>query len=282
MPRPYVIVSHDYTRKSAGVRALHELAYQLHKYVTDAYITGKPGPRTYNNYADEDLLRELIRDGIVVYPEVEDGNPLGAKRIVRYFLNKPGRIRKAEFTPGEVRFAYCGLLNEYINCDPKRILTVPVVDTSLFNSSFAMPWHSREKSAYWAGAKCADNPVELRPETKNMTEITFQWPETWLDLAALFRECKWFFSYQNYTAMLTEARLCGCPCVVIPNGLWSRGEYEAGVPYGMSGLAWGTDLDELIRARDTVDDFWDDHDIIRSDFESQIDNFVHITQEAFK
>lgn len=284
MARPYLIVSHDYTRTSAGVRALHNLARELSAYHGGAFVTGMPGPRTQHLQADEGTRRELIRDGIVVYPEVEDGNPLGASRIVRYFLNVPGRIRRARFTKDEVRFAYCGLLSKYVNYDPKRILTVPVVERDLFNrgSGLYLGERRNESAAFWTGQKCADAPLHFIPETNDAIEITYDWPPRRLLLAGVLKKCKLFYSYANYTALLTEARLCGCPSVVIPNALWTREKYEAGIPYGMNGLAWGQAPEEIHRARQTVERFGNDYDVGVAEFGDQISNFVRITQEAFK
>ena len=104
--RPYRILAHDYRRTSAGIRALHKLCHYLNEYGCEAWVTPSVVNEEWNEaVADEEMVAELAADGIVVYPEVEDGNPLSARRVVRYLLNVPGRIRRATFLPGEMTWA---------------------------------------------------------------------------------------------------------------------------------------------------------------------------------
>jgi len=218
----------------------------------------------------------LAKDGITIYPEVEDGNPLGAKRIVRYLLNIPGRIRPARFTPGEMAWAYCGLLRRWVPGDD-RILFVPVVDQATFKPRPATAMRNALK-LYWVGKGATAWRV---PETDDALEITYDWPETAEELALLFQTSQIFYSYTNYTAMVIEARLCGCPTVVIPNGLWTREQFAAGTPGGMAGLAWYTHKEDLRWAKRKVEGFqYDYRDLVRG-FDEQLERFVQQTQEKW-
>jgi hypothetical protein len=215
----------------------------------------------------------VCADGIVVYPEVEEGNPLGARRVARYILNVPGRIRgSGKFGPDELLFAYCGLLRRFVPSDD-RILTVPVVERDLFGPGDApLP---RRGSVCWVG-KGRDTP--RIPETDGMAEITFDWPETRRAVADLLRQSEWFYSYANYTALTIEARLCGCPTAIIPTGLFRREDFER-YPPGNTGLAWGTDPRELAWAAETVGQFPEAYQAVMDAFPRQLDRFVQITQE---
>jgi hypothetical protein len=83
------------------------------------------------------------------------------------------------------------------------------------------------------------------PETRGMDEITSDWPPTREGIAKLLNGKKVFYSYDGFTSLLTEARRCGCEVVVV------SGEDDSAV------------YEESIKS-----------------FESQIDNFISITQGA--
>jgi len=226
--------------------------------------------------ADEEA-REWVREvGIVVYPEVEVGNPLGARRVARYILNRPGFIRgDVTFDAGETLFCYCGLLREFVPSDA-HVLTVPVVDTGVFYDRGL----ERYKEAFWVGkARTASSDVPRVLNEEGMTQITPDWPESWEVLAVLFQTVRVFYSYTDYTMLTVEARLCGCPAVVLPSGFYTREEFAAGSPGGIAGLAWGPSLSEIERARATVGSFRRAYLESVAGFDGQLDRFVEITQE---
>lgn len=278
--KPYLIVSHDYTRLSAGVRALHRLCHVLNEIGCEAFVTsGVVNPNWNTPTATPTIIENVAQHGIVVYPETDEGNPLNAKRVVRYLLNRPGLIRgSGELEPGEMHFAYCGLLREFVPDD--HILTVPVVDREVFRNH---PVQDRYGAAMWTGrGKLVD--VAPIPQTEGTTEITFDWPKTAKELADLFRRSELFYTYQNYTALTIEARLCDCPVVVIPNELYTWDDFITGQPGGVAGMMlwnrhdmWDNILG-LIRARRTIHNFMSRyaHDIRK--FEEQLARFVKVTQ----
>ena len=274
--RPYLIVSHDYNRGSAGVRALHGLCSSLNVYGLQAWVTSPVVNPDWNTpTADEETRRLVCEEGVVVYPEVEAGNPLGARRVARYILNRPGFIRgDVTFDAGEALFCYCGLLREFVPSDD-RVLTVPVVDAGVFYDRGL----ERYKEAFWVGkARTASGDMPRVLNEDGMTQITPDWPESWEVLAALFQTARVFYSYTDYTMLTVEARLCGCPTVVMPSGFYTRDGFAAGSPGGIAGLAWGPSLGEIERARATVGVFRRTYQVSVAGFEAQLDRFVEVTQ----
>jgi len=276
MSLPYLILTHDYRRNSAGIRALHKLCHALNRLGQRAWVTSRVVNEEWQTpVADPRTIEHIAQYGVVVYPEVEDGNPLGAERIARFVLNVPGRIRPARFTEGEQTFAYCELLAKFLE-RVDGLLTVPVVDHRVFHPWCLLP--VRIWTTYWVG-KGSDVPRV--PGTKRAIEITLDWPKSWANLAHLFRTSKWFYSYQPYSALIVESRLCWCPTVAVPNGLWTREEFVAGTPGGMNGLAWGTAPEELERAEATVQYYTLDYARVHDDFRQQLGDFIEITQEGW-
>jgi hypothetical protein len=58
--KPYLIVSHDYTRFSAGVRALHLLCHHLNENGLSAYVTSHvTGPGLSTPVASQETVDDL-------------------------------------------------------------------------------------------------------------------------------------------------------------------------------------------------------------------------------
>jgi hypothetical protein len=221
---PYIIMAPPYRNSSAGVRALHELRRHLEERGYEAKIFQGGGAPP---------------EAIVVYPETVSGNPMKGKVVVRYILNHPGLLGgDKEYHSKELIFAYAPLFYPGVPC-----LTVPVIE-----DFFRDEGKPREGGCFWVG-KGADiwnhDIAAAEQVTGGMTEITYGWPDTREELAALFNNTEAFYSYDDCTAMIDEARRCGCRVVVVP------------------GAKSGTSYDEMIK-----------------DFDAQLTEFIRVTQEA--
>src|SRR6185295_8456760 len=89
----FVIYCPPYTEKSSGVRALHRLCHLLNTAGYRAVVhTRTLGPHSVNKKWQTPLWSEgsTAESTVVIYPEIIVGNPLQAKRIVRWTLNYPG------------------------------------------------------------------------------------------------------------------------------------------------------------------------------------------------
>lgn len=270
--RPYLIVGHDYRRTSAGIRVLHKLCHLINTIGGGvAYVLADVVNQDWNTpRANKDVIEWIANEGIVIYPEVEDGNPLGARRIVRYFLNRPGLIRHARHMRGEYAFCWCGLLSRFVPSDD-RILTVPVVDTGLFYDR----GFERYGEVVWWGKY--NGPSVFDDST--MKKITFDWPGDRVTLAALFQCARIFYSYTDYTMLTIEARLCGCPTVIIPSGFYSPTWWAWASPGGLYGLAWGPSIGQIEVAQGTVRQFRHRYLEDVEKFGEQFNRFLEITQE---
>jgi hypothetical protein len=96
-------------------------------------------------------------------------------------------------------------------------------------------------------------------------------------IAGIFRRSELFYVYEN-TALITEACLCGCPAVMLPNP-WltapiSRHEL------GLDGIAWGDDPAVIAEARRTVGNVRARYEATITAFFDQLDHFVRLTQAA--
>lgn len=282
---PYYIVSAPYTRFSAGTKVLHLVCHALNSIGESAFIASE---RT-----DPDLLTPVLtnqvvdhhfeqgRTPIVVYPEVVEGDPLYAPLVVRYILNFPGLLGgDHSYDPREICFGYSAALLEGQAATYKNnILFLPASDPMIFTPPPAGT--SREGSCFYAGKYRHIHGGQLMEITRNSVEIhgllgdgPRQTPE---ELADLFRKSQVFYCYEN-TALAIEAALCGCPVVMIPNEYFT---HKIGVELlGDDGVAWGTDPQELERARATVGRFRERYFELVRRFWYQLDHFVTVTQAA--
>lgn len=93
----FAIAAPPYRNSSAGVRVLHRLCHLLNELGEDAALTTAMRHPTWNTRS----TANIDDDTIVVYPEDVAGNPLGARRVVRYFvLSRVGALRGGS-TPAE-------------------------------------------------------------------------------------------------------------------------------------------------------------------------------------
>lgn len=188
----YIIVTPPYSHKSAGIRALHILQNELVRRGYDAITTNV----AYN----------VTKDDIAVYPEVVKGNPLKAKRVIRWVLNTPGLLGgDKEYDPME----------KIITWDIDYYPDVPVLRVPVIEPFFCNQHLERIRDCVWVGK---GRNLALHPY--NCVSITYQWPATRRELAVLLNNTKTLYTYDSCTCLVTEAVLCGCEVkIVTPSGI---------------------------------------------------------------
>lgn len=283
---PYYISAPRWAYHSAGGRALHLLCHALNRAGEEAYITNHPFGEYLAPWSSPELMVEVLskkrakrhflegRTPIIVYPEVITGNPLGGPVVARWVLNFPGFLGgDLEYAPEELVFGYSAEIAESAKV-PGQVLHMPTIDTRIF---YPPENHSERKGACFFSSKYKGPHSAI---TNNCFHITrFQSDSlTPQELSNILRKSEVFYTYEN-TALATEAVLCGCPAVFIPNEFLVKriGECEL----GKEGYAWGIECLDFARATvgmgiknyiKTYDYFW-----------NQLKVFIQITQkEAHK
>ncbi len=285
---PYYIVTHPYTRVSAGIRCLHLLCHNLNLRGYPAYLIFINGGEEIKEDATEpDLLTPFLtryaarrhfetrRTPITVYPEIVGGNPNHSPCIVRYVLNFPGLLGgDATYADNELCFGYSKKLAEFIG-RPDNILFIPASDTSVFYPPKTET--TREGSCFYASKYQREHNGELFDITKNSVEITSRMPNSQSpqEIAELFRRSEIFYSYEN-TALAIEATLCGCPTAFLPNPYLDS--IIASEELGTDGYAWGTKLEEINRAKASVSKAVENYRNALKLFETNLDKFIEKTQ----
>jgi len=288
---PYYIVAPRWTYSSAGVRALHLLCHALNRSGLKAFLVHYPfedHPRSWTNYElwtpvlDHQQAKRHLEQGltpIVLYPEIVSGNPLKAPLVARWVMNFPGLLGgDSVYGMDEVCFGYSRELAAAAG-NPEQVLHLPTVDTRIFHPSND---HSERRGGCFYALKYKNvHRGILDPITNGCFEITRGLSDSLspVELAQLLRRSEIFYTYEN-TALATEAILCGCPAVFIPNPHLTEmiGQEEL----GKDGFAWGTDPAAIAQARATVSHGAINYLNTYNLFWDQLAAFVKISQERAK
>jgi len=283
---PYYIVAPRYIGTSAGIKSLHLFCHSLNRAGERAYLITQPyylpvyavNPALQTPLVTTTILRHDFERGlapIVVYPETIKGNPFRAPFVTRYIMNIPGLLGgDSIYDDDEYLLTYSKALAEEL---PRKSLTVfvPASDPTVF---YPDETQQRMGTCFYAGKYKYFHQGELLPVTQDSLEITREQPnsQTPQQLADLFRRSELFYCYEN-SALAIEAVLCGCPVVFIPNRFFTKviGQYE----HGWDGMAWGTDADEIARAKRTVGHARMTYLSLYTKFREQLSRFVTETQQ---
>jgi len=151
-------------------------------------------------------------DFIGIYPEIVHGNPLKAKKVVRYILQKPG-LATMYGQPGPTKFDPTDILiyfsRVYAPDDVKDedILFLPICNLHIFKDY----GRKRDKTCYLVGKGLNTN---IHPKDSILIDRTFANDQK--KLADLLNECHTMYSYDPVTAMFEVARLCGTKVITTP------------------------------------------------------------------
>ena len=270
----YVIFAPDYVSNSAGVKCLHALCADLNRLGYPSWIT--PATHTREDLVDRLIPQELARDLLskghssVVYPETVSGNPLGAGRVIRWVLNRPGLLGGDEvYDPEEKVFAYSAVYTPYIKNRLAGMLYMPTIDQEIF---FDPEEEERSLECYYVG-KSAFKEGLFDPT--EVFEITRESPAK-KELGKLFRHSKVLYNFDNSTILTYEAIMCGCPVVIIPDGTQTWEDYQAS-ELGTAGIAWGPE--NLAQARADVPLLKDAYVKVQAEYQRQLRNFIEVTQD---
>ncbi|WP_223623356.1 glycosyltransferase [Pseudomonas monteilii] len=277
-PQPYYIYAPDYRRSSAGIRVMHMLCDALQRSGHEAYITTRVlNPDLITPPLSDEIVALHRLQGlepIVVYPEIVDGNPLNGNTVVRYLLNQPGFIEgSGAYGEEDILFSYTKALLQPDMAED-RVLYLPGPDLSVFCPPKDPSKRVTGKVCYYQGRRgqAQIDPAFLPPDA---VEITSSYPDSWEALADLFQQCEFFYCGEA-SALAGEAALCGCVGVIQPSE-WTP--LKMALHENKShGVAWGTDPEEIERARQTLPLLRESLLQHQRNFWPALDRFIEVTQ----
>lgn len=286
--RKFLICTPSYSQNNGGAIVLHKLCHLLNENGREAYLfpivenfqlnrfnyrkvllkffkknLREPFRRLKVNPAFKTpVLYQLPKDfknrqdeWIVLYPEITFGNPLGAKNVVRWFLNNPefdpetgGETRNVFFGKNELYFRYAPYFKDFRypgSTTSDLFLRVTHLPLDLFNMENAAPVRKGIAYCIRKGKNkpiCHDLQDSILIDGKKHQEI-----------AAIFKRVETFISYDSHTAYSRFAALCGCDSVVIPDEGVTQEEWKPniedryGVAYGFENVEWARSTRSQLR-----------------------------------
>lgn len=263
--RPVIVACPPFDDQSGGNIVLHYLAHRLRGMGVESYVfplldaapsDASPLRRhlhrlfTMRDYTSGRLpfrthpaldtplpsLWALLR-GIVVYPEIVSGNPLGCARVVRWILYTPrGHAVGEDFAkpiPGEDVFFFQLPFIEHIGWIPRENrLRLQWYREDIFNDP-GLVERTEICRMIRKGAATAETPP---PGAEGAILLDGKSNE---QIAEVFKRARLFYCHDPYTMYCDYAALCGClPIVVPPPGLsrtdWRPEADRLGIAYGDS------------------------------------------------
>ena len=144
MRSTFLVWAPPYTHRSSGVRALFRLCHHLNQAGYPSAMVAEPGDALPE--WNTPLHSGPVGDSIVIYPEIVSGNPLGARRVIRWALNNPGLLGGDTTYPDEeMVFVYdvqrLAIVNRAVRVPltQERILWVGLVDPAHIYLDPAVP-----------------------------------------------------------------------------------------------------------------------------------------------
>lgn len=270
--KPYVIIAPPYRGNCGGIRVLHYFCSLLNNNGCEAYITGWNSPPFLNVRPAKDLTldkcKQLQQEAICVYPEIIQGNPCKFRNVVRWDL-APARFT---YIPQDLVFVHGRIFSH-------KSTSNELLHITAYEDFFSLPsTDNRFHTLFWKGK---NQSATLVPETSpDWIEITYSYPSDRRELAKLLQTAKILYSYDPISGLNTEARLCGCPVVVIPTEAFTSEDIKARQDFGLYGLVvYGEEFnyDKLIlETKKTVDMYQYHKNVIEKE---QLSRFIELTQK---
>lgn len=236
----FIVYAPPYRADSGGVIALHKLAHNLTILGEEAYIYASEKNPDYLGIQTQSEW--MVGDSVVIYPEIVHGNPLNAKRVVRWLLNTPGALG------GDGKFGEDDLIYKYV-----PIFKSPRKEKGILR---AMDLHLDkyfDKGLPRLG-QCytVRKGKDLGLHEPNAIYFDHTLPEE--KLIELFNTTETFICYDELSFLLHQAALCGCDSVAIPTienateEEYRKGtDYKYGVAYGLEDIGWARSTKRLVK-----------------------------------
>jgi len=221
------------------------------------------------------LLKEdefKIGDAIVIYPEIISGNPLPAKYVVRYMLNREAYLSGQSMGAGENDFI---LSYSRAFLRGHHTLFIPAIDLSIFRCKGI---YDRSQNMFWIGKGRIRDQKDIPHDS---IQITKTWPETPEDLADKLCRTNFLYSFDFLSSINAEAVMCGATTVLLGQDNWTRHDLEF-LELGAGGFAFGNSPQEIDRAMRSRHEQVERIRYYTATIRRNVLNFVDATQSYFK
>jgi hypothetical protein len=244
-----IIASPPYNPSIGGVVVLHKLCHILNElgYNSSLIPTQKLAGGLYqialNPEYNTKLTTEIIPDeDIIIYPEIQEGNPWGINKVVRWILNSYHIPTDQNYMASWGEKDYWLYYDDiwYDGFREKNMLYVRETKIEKFKNYNI----ERDIEACFTLRKkhhLKDSLIFVHPE--DAIEIPYSIPDE--ELIQLFNKSKRFYCYDTESYLSELASLCGCESIVVPHETAKFNETPRwGVAYGVENIQFALDTRE--------------------------------------
>lgn len=189
-------------------------------------------PRKYLPFIDDDT--------VVIYPDVMYGNPLRAKKVVRWFLYH-NRFDDSAYDKSDLFVCYREVFNDW-RLNPNGI----TLHTPYFDLDKYKQYNFGERKGNCYIVRKGSNRTDLPKKFDGIVIDNLLEEEK----VKVFNECEYCISYDTQTAYSSIAALCGCISVIVPEEGKRKSDYRSVNEVGY-GVAWGFSENEKDFAKAT-------------------------------
>ena len=269
-----LIYTPNYDHNSGGIVVMHYLCHLLNSIGYEAYVMksielqlfdiNKPlisslkvireiyrkfSPLKLNNEFNTPLLKKKpknIDDFIVVYYEQIVGNPLNAKNVFRWLLHFPGyHTGKAFYGFNEYHVLWDKTENimNFPHCKrDERAMKIFYLMENFYNLTDVLIENERKNDCYMV-RKGVGKPFVHSESAIILDGLSHK------EISKIFKESRYFFSYDEYTMYTRYAAMCGCIPIVVTKKNKSISEWNVN-PYTMYGIAYG--IENINKAKEEI------------------------------
>jgi len=275
--KKFIIYTYDYSPGIGGVKVMHKLCHLLNELGFESYLMPIHIQNEFYTCADYNTplvthkILENLDECVIIYPEGISYNPLNAKNIVRWILHYPQRD---EQTYGKTDLIY--YINDYYHSDYLGSKENSLYVAEFHDDIFIDAGYDRKGSCY--SIRKAVNPILIHP--KDSILIPFNSAGDLYNLADLFNRTEKFYCYDNHTFLFTQAAMCGCISIVIPEPGMTKDKWMYGSRLHQYGVAWGES--DIPRAIETLPLLKEEIQKVKKEIIQNVLNFAKHCNTYFK
>lgn len=284
----FYIYAPPWRDSSAGIRVLHYLCHSLNVIGCPAWLV-LTNPNSKNQVTNQSLktpllsralARQHIQSGqspIVIYSETILGNPLKAKRVMRWILNFPGALGgSTQYPADEFVVSYSEKIQ---SCTPNcnNVLFLPAVDLDELPQSvekqkgLTLVYAGKYRSFIGSPPQLPENPIEIFRDGKNKLPRK----EFLIEIA----KAEKIYLFENST-VATEAVLMNTIVIFVPNIFLN--EIIAESELGLGGVAIGFEPAQIQIAKQSLPGARLQYNEAQENFWDQLYKFIDNVHEYFQ
>ena len=276
--KKFVIYTYDYSPGVGGIKVMHKLCDMLNTNGFEAYLMPihiRDDFYTCSDYNTPLITQEIfdnLDNAVVIYPEGIQGNPLNAKNVVRWILGPSHQHDAETYSKFDLVYWYMDYYyNDYLGQKENKLQI-----SEFHEDIFKNIGYERKGSCYTFRKS---NPTTLIHPSDSVF-IPFEAAGDLVNLANLFNTTEKFYCYDNYTFLYTQAAMCGCTSIVIPNPNIDKEQWLNGSPFNKYGVAYGED--DIPRALETLPLLFQEIEKAKLEMTKQVIKFTEHCQNYFK